>query len=69
MNVTVKGFELFYRECNNKCTKMTLSAGPKARLMLRYPDGQREQIALSAKAKLMVGKAFHDFFIVHRCQY
>lgn len=27
--------------------------GPKARLMLRYPDGQREQIALSAKAKLM----------------
>ncbi|KTG35564.1 hypothetical protein cypCar_00019641 [Cyprinus carpio] len=26
---------------------------PKARLMLRYPDGQREQIALSAKAKLM----------------
>uniref|UniRef100_A0A8B9RH35 UBX domain-containing protein n=1 Tax=Astyanax mexicanus TaxID=7994 RepID=A0A8B9RH35_ASTMX len=27
--------------------------GPKARLMLRYPDGQREQIALSANAKLM----------------
>uniref|UniRef100_A0A674DH66 UBX domain-containing protein 7 n=1 Tax=Salmo trutta TaxID=8032 RepID=A0A674DH66_SALTR len=27
--------------------------GPKARLMLRYPDGQREQIALSSKAKLM----------------
>uniref|UniRef100_A0A672QXM0 UBX domain-containing protein 7 n=1 Tax=Sinocyclocheilus grahami TaxID=75366 RepID=A0A672QXM0_SINGR len=27
--------------------------GPKARLMLRYPDGQREQIALSARAKLM----------------
>ncbi|CAB1326048.1 unnamed protein product [Coregonus sp. 'balchen'] len=27
--------------------------GPKARLMLRYPDGQREQIALSFKAKLM----------------
>ncbi|CAL8280091.1 unnamed protein product [Lota lota] len=26
---------------------------PKARLMLRYPDGQREQIALSSKAKLM----------------
>uniref|UniRef100_A0A8C7J1K8 UBX domain-containing protein 7 n=1 Tax=Oncorhynchus kisutch TaxID=8019 RepID=A0A8C7J1K8_ONCKI len=26
---------------------------PKARLMLRYPDGQREQIALSFKAKLM----------------
>lgn len=23
--------------------------------MLRYPDGQREQIALSANAKLMVG--------------
>uniref|UniRef100_A0A4W4G8K3 UBX domain-containing protein n=1 Tax=Electrophorus electricus TaxID=8005 RepID=A0A4W4G8K3_ELEEL len=27
--------------------------GPKARLMLRYPDGQREQIALSANAKLL----------------
>ncbi|KAI4897688.1 hypothetical protein NFI96_015713, partial [Prochilodus magdalenae] len=27
--------------------------GPKARLMLRYPDGRREQIALSANAKLM----------------
>ncbi|KAL2097955.1 hypothetical protein ACEWY4_007162 [Coilia grayii] len=27
--------------------------GPKARVMLRYPDGQREQIALSTKAKLM----------------
>ncbi|XP_061776369.1 UBX domain-containing protein 7 [Nerophis ophidion] len=27
--------------------------GPKARLMLRYPDGQREQIALSSQAKLM----------------
>uniref|UniRef100_A0A667WRZ6 UBX domain-containing protein 7 n=1 Tax=Myripristis murdjan TaxID=586833 RepID=A0A667WRZ6_9TELE len=26
---------------------------PKARLMLRYPDGQREQISLSSKAKLM----------------
>uniref|UniRef100_A0A3B3E2U4 UBX domain-containing protein 7 n=1 Tax=Oryzias melastigma TaxID=30732 RepID=A0A3B3E2U4_ORYME len=26
---------------------------PKARLMLRYPDGQREQISLSAKAKLL----------------
>lgn len=31
-----------------------MTAGPKARLMLRYPDGQREQIALSTKAKLMV---------------
>ncbi|XP_076150502.1 UBX domain-containing protein 7 isoform X1 [Alosa pseudoharengus] len=28
--------------------------GPKARLMLRYPDGQREQITLSTKATLMV---------------
>lgn len=28
--------------------------GPKARLMLRYPDGQREQISLSSKAKLLV---------------
>nr|XP_057923144.1 UBX domain-containing protein 7 isoform X1 [Doryrhamphus excisus] len=27
--------------------------GPKARLMLRYPDGQREQISLSSQAKLM----------------
>uniref|UniRef100_A0A669DMC7 UBX domain-containing protein 7 n=1 Tax=Oreochromis niloticus TaxID=8128 RepID=A0A669DMC7_ORENI len=27
--------------------------GPKARLMLRYPDGQREQISLSSKAKLL----------------
>ncbi|TST47711.1 UBX domain-containing protein 7 [Bagarius yarrelli] len=27
--------------------------GPKARLMLRYPDGRREQISLSANAKLM----------------
>uniref|UniRef100_A0A8C2ZTM0 UBX domain-containing protein 7 n=1 Tax=Cyclopterus lumpus TaxID=8103 RepID=A0A8C2ZTM0_CYCLU len=26
---------------------------PKARLMLRYPDGQREQISLSSKAKLL----------------
>ncbi|XP_061588272.1 UBX domain-containing protein 7 [Cololabis saira] len=28
-------------------------SGPKARLMLRYPDGQREQISLSSKAKLL----------------
>ncbi|XP_075057710.1 UBX domain-containing protein 7 [Mixophyes fleayi] len=27
--------------------------GPKAKLMLRYPDGKREQIALPEKAKLM----------------
>ncbi|KAJ8271158.1 hypothetical protein GJAV_G00123400 [Gymnothorax javanicus] len=27
--------------------------GPKARLMLRYPDGQREQITMSSQAKLM----------------
>ncbi|XP_066565115.1 UBX domain-containing protein 7 isoform X2 [Amia ocellicauda] len=27
--------------------------GPKARLMLRYPDGQREQISLPTQAKLM----------------
>uniref|UniRef100_A0A3Q3MC03 UBX domain-containing protein 7 n=1 Tax=Mastacembelus armatus TaxID=205130 RepID=A0A3Q3MC03_9TELE len=27
--------------------------GPKARLMLRYPDGQKEQISLSSKAKLL----------------
>ncbi|XP_044147458.1 UBX domain-containing protein 7 isoform X1 [Bufo gargarizans] len=29
------------------------SNGPKAKLMLRYPDGQREQISLPEKAKLM----------------
>ncbi|XP_064418542.1 UBX domain-containing protein 7 [Latimeria chalumnae] len=27
--------------------------GPKAQLMLRYPDGQREQVSLPAQAKLM----------------
>lgn len=27
--------------------------GPKARLMLRYPDGQKEQISMSSKAKLL----------------
>ncbi|XP_061099085.1 UBX domain-containing protein 7 [Conger conger] len=27
--------------------------GPKAQLMLRYPDGQREQITMSTQAKLM----------------
>uniref|UniRef100_H3DCQ5 UBX domain-containing protein 7 n=1 Tax=Tetraodon nigroviridis TaxID=99883 RepID=H3DCQ5_TETNG len=27
--------------------------GPKARLMLRYPDGRREQISLSSQAKLL----------------
>ncbi len=46
---------------------MTLSTGPKARLMLRYPDGQREQIALSAKSKLMVGIAFLYLFIYFEC--
>ncbi len=54
---------------------MTLSTGPKARLMLRYPDGQREQIALSAKSKLMVGIAFvfiylfwtYELFIYDKC--
>lgn len=30
------------------------SLGPKAKLMLRYPDGKREQITLPEKAKLMV---------------
>ncbi|XP_073530479.1 UBX domain-containing protein 7 isoform X2 [Phyllobates terribilis] len=29
------------------------SNGPKAKLMLRYPDGKREQISLPEKAKLM----------------
>ncbi|KAI2667449.1 UBX domain-containing protein 7 [Labeo rohita] len=37
----------------NHLEPVGLSHSPKARLMLRYPDGQREQIALSAKAKLM----------------
>lgn len=29
-------------------------AGPKAQLMLRYPDGKREQISLPEQAKLLV---------------
>lgn len=29
------------------------NSGPKASLMLRYPNGQREQIALPAQAKLL----------------
>lgn len=29
-------------------------SGPKAKLMLRYPDGKREQISLPERAKLMV---------------
>uniref|UniRef100_A0A8C6LYR9 UBX domain-containing protein 7 n=1 Tax=Nothobranchius furzeri TaxID=105023 RepID=A0A8C6LYR9_NOTFU len=50
----------------NHCTSQAKSAGtssistatcdldcPKARLMLRYPDGQREQVSLSSKAKLL----------------
>ncbi|XP_056276953.1 UBX domain-containing protein 7 isoform X1 [Pseudoliparis swirei] len=47
----------------NHCPPAAESAGPsvdcpddncpKARLMLRYPDGQREQISLSSKAKLL----------------
>lgn len=28
--------------------------GPKAQLMLRYPDGKREQISLPEQAKLLV---------------
>lgn len=36
--------------------------GPKARLMLRYPDGQREQISLSSKAKLMVRTLYKIYF-------
>uniref|UniRef100_A0A3Q3X9E5 UBX domain-containing protein 7 n=1 Tax=Mola mola TaxID=94237 RepID=A0A3Q3X9E5_MOLML len=36
--------------CNVDCLD---DNGPKARLMLRYPDGQREQISLSTKAKLL----------------
>uniref|UniRef100_A0A3Q3AVM4 UBX domain-containing protein 7 n=1 Tax=Kryptolebias marmoratus TaxID=37003 RepID=A0A3Q3AVM4_KRYMA len=34
-------------------TFFVFDKGPKARLMLRYPDGQREQISLSSKAKLL----------------
>uniref|UniRef100_A0A3P9KUL2 UBX domain-containing protein 7 n=1 Tax=Oryzias latipes TaxID=8090 RepID=A0A3P9KUL2_ORYLA len=42
----------------NNCSSPAESASsskisPKARLMLRYPDGQREQISLSSKAKLL----------------
>ena len=33
---------------------LTLSLGPKAQLMLRYPDGKREQITLPEQAKLLV---------------
>lgn len=44
--------------------------GPKARLMLRYPDGQREQISLSSKAKLLV-RTHHSnsliFWEIHLC--
>uniref|UniRef100_A0A3Q0S5Y0 UBX domain-containing protein 7 n=1 Tax=Amphilophus citrinellus TaxID=61819 RepID=A0A3Q0S5Y0_AMPCI len=35
------------------CVIVLFLIGPKARLMLRYPDGQREQISLSSKAKLL----------------
>ncbi|XP_071781226.1 UBX domain-containing protein 7 [Centroberyx gerrardi] len=38
------------KPCDSDCLD---DNGPKARLMLRYPDGQREQISLSSKAKLM----------------
>ncbi|XP_068426948.1 UBX domain-containing protein 7 [Clinocottus analis] len=38
------------RACGQDCPD---DNGPKARLMLRYPDGQREQISLSSKAKLL----------------
>uniref|UniRef100_A0A8C9VIY2 UBX domain-containing protein 7 n=1 Tax=Scleropages formosus TaxID=113540 RepID=A0A8C9VIY2_SCLFO len=40
-----------HRHLGSNCA--AVHAGPKARLMLRYPDGQREQIALSAQATLM----------------
>ena len=33
---------------------LTLPLGPKAQLMLRYPDGKREQNTLPEKAKLLV---------------
>lgn len=33
---------------------LTFSLGPKAQLMLRYPDGKREQITLPEQAKLLV---------------
>uniref|UniRef100_A0A671UVN6 UBX domain-containing protein 7 n=1 Tax=Sparus aurata TaxID=8175 RepID=A0A671UVN6_SPAAU len=36
--------------CDDDCPD---DNGPKARLMLRYPDGQREQISLSSRAKLL----------------
>uniref|UniRef100_A0A4W3JKJ1 UBX domain-containing protein 7 n=1 Tax=Callorhinchus milii TaxID=7868 RepID=A0A4W3JKJ1_CALMI len=39
---------------NQNCVNMILPyTGPKASLMLRYPNGQREQIALPAQAKLL----------------
>ncbi|XP_077472248.1 UBX domain-containing protein 7 isoform X1 [Stigmatopora argus] len=38
------------KTCDEDCPN---DNGPKARLMLRYPDGHREQISLSSQAKLM----------------
>ncbi|XP_069831741.1 UBX domain-containing protein 7 isoform X2 [Dendropsophus ebraccatus] len=44
-------FRLGNDESSEECPDT--SNGPKAKLMLRYPDGKREQISLPEKAKLM----------------
>lgn len=38
----------------SSCIFLTFPLGPKAQLMLRYPDGKREQITLPEQAKLLV---------------
>uniref|UniRef100_A0A665UUG5 UBX domain-containing protein 7 n=1 Tax=Echeneis naucrates TaxID=173247 RepID=A0A665UUG5_ECHNA len=50
MRVRACSYFVVIMEHNNK---LVHSSSPKARLMLRYPDGQREQISLSSKAKLL----------------
>ncbi|OCT81114.1 UBX domain-containing protein 7 isoform X1 [Xenopus laevis] len=39
---------------DSECSSDVSDNGPKAKLMLRYPDGKKEQIALPEQAKLMV---------------
>uniref|UniRef100_A0A8C7JQK8 UBX domain-containing protein 7 n=1 Tax=Oncorhynchus kisutch TaxID=8019 RepID=A0A8C7JQK8_ONCKI len=51
--VCVSMIYVFIRPYSDCTLSVIVCSGPKARLMLRYPDGQREQIALSSKAKLM----------------
>ncbi|XP_006637961.2 UBX domain-containing protein 7 [Lepisosteus oculatus] len=46
-----RGVEMHTGETS--CPEVLNDNGPKARLMLRYPDGQREQISLPTQATLM----------------